>query len=344
MGTDRDGRVTERNHCSVFATARTDEWRQLLLEVLDALHAVGLEGVVVDDGLVVDNIALVPQIVERAHPTPADLAELVEAGRGSPTPIVVVDRISAAGRDVLRGAGWGFLDRRGHLRLWSAGVRIELPVPEPDGSARPTRSNPWTPVGFEVALAALIDPESPVTARQVAPVIGRSVGATHESIGRFRSVGLVGSRTNRPLVSELFWETSAHWPDDGWIPVALDLVELAERMGGDELVRVDERAATLGGARIPAAGGLAPRLYLTSASAVRRAAALGERDGQARTWVRRSPIRWLPRNEDHPPDDDHPWSIAHPMLCALRLAADPARGREIVEDWGLLPDEDLWSG
>jgi hypothetical protein len=29
--------------------------------------------------------------------------------------------------------------------------------------------------------------------------------------------------------------------------------------------------------------------------------------------------------------------VAHPVLCAVRLAADPARGREIVEDWGIVP-------
>jgi len=29
--------------------------------------------------------------------------------------------------------------------------------------------------------------------------------------------------------------------------------------------------------------------------------------------------------------------VAHPMVCALRLAADPSRGREIVESWGIVP-------
>jgi hypothetical protein len=27
------------------------------------------------------------------------------------------------------------------------------------------------------------------------------------------------------------------------------------------------------------------------------------------------------------------------MVCALRLAADPARGREVVDDWGIVPQE-----
>jgi hypothetical protein len=27
------------------------------------------------------------------------------------------------------------------------------------------------------------------------------------------------------------------------------------------------------------------------------------------------------------------------MVCALRLARDPARGREIVQDWGIVPGD-----
>jgi hypothetical protein len=74
-----------------------------------------------------------------------------------------------------------------------------------------------------------------------------------------------------------------------------------------------------------------------SASALRRLRSLADRDAPTRCWVRRPPIDWIPLNDDHPADDDHPWQVAAPMLCAVRLAADPARGREIVEDWGIVP-------
>lgn len=328
----------------MFVTARTESWRQLIAEIVEALDALGLEAVPTDDALVVDNIVLVPQIVERAHPTPADLTHLVGEGRGSATPVVVADRISEAGRQVLRDAGWGFLDRRGHLRLWSPGVRVELPLPDGEDRRRSRPSNPWTPVGFEIALAALIDPETPITARRIAPVIGRSVGAAHESISRFASIGLIGQRTDLPLLPDLFWETSAHWPDDGWIGIPVGPDELGDRVGPGELVRVDERAATLGGARIAAAGEIPARFYLRTASGFRRARSLGDPDAPTRCWVRRSPVEWLPLNDEHAADTDHPWEIAHPMLCALRLAADPARGREIVEGWGLLPDDEDWGG
>jgi hypothetical protein len=218
-------------------------------------------------------------------------------------------------------------------------VRIEAPLPESAASAgRPRPINAWTTVGREIALAALCEPTVPVTARQVSRTIGRSVGATHELIGRFVELGLIGRQTHLPLLPDLFWEATAHWPDGGWTALPVELDELSARIGAHELVRVDERAATLGGARIAAVGDLPARCYIRSASALRRARGLADRasGARARCWVRSSPVVWIPLNDDHPPDADHPWAIAHPQLCALRLAADPSRGREIVEAWGII--------
>lgn len=320
----------------MFVTAGTREHAELLGEVVEALTALGLDARADDDAIAVDGTRQVPFLTARAHPTPADLSAMLgEAGGRAPV-VVVADRISDAGRDVLRAAGWGWLDRRGHLRLWAPGLRIETDL-EIDG-AEPRGGNPWTAVGLEVALHSLIHPDRPVTARRVAPGIGRSVGATHELIGRFATEGLVGPRTHLPLLPELFWETAANWPDDDWTALAVPIDEVAVRLGdADGLVRVDERAATLGGARIAAAGELPSRCYVRSSAALRRVRSLADRDEPTRCWVRRSPVEWLPLNDDHPPDDAHPWTVAHPIVCAVRLAADPARGHEIVEDWGIVP-------
>lgn len=324
--------------CSVFVTARTAESTQLLGDLAEAAAALGIDAQVVDEALVVDGARLGLRLVARAHPTPADLRQVVAEAGGRLPAAVVADRISDAGRDVLRRAGWSWLDRRGHLRLWASGVRIESPLPDSAGSpGRAASTNPWTTVGLEIALAALCRPHDPVTARRVAPIIGRSVGATHELIGRFVDVGLVGPKTHLPLLPELFWESSAHWPDDGWIGLPVPLAEVAARVGAAELLRVDERAATLGGAHITAAGDLPARCYVRSASALRRARSLAERGQPARCWVRAAPVAWLPENDDHQPDDAHPWHVAHPLVCALRLAADPARGREMVDAWGIVP-------
>lgn len=322
----------------MFVTARTDEGQQLLGDLAEAAGALGLEARADDDALVVDGTRFGLRLVARAHPTPADLGQVVAEAGGRLPAVVVADRISEAGRDVLRRAGWGWLDRRGHLRLWAPGVRIEAPLPEAAGSpGRSGSTNPWTTVGLEIALAALCEPAAPVTARRVAATIGRSVGATHELIARFVDVGLVGKKTHLPLLPELFWETSARWPDDGWLGLPVTLPVLAARVGAGELLRVDERAATLGGARIAAAGDLPARCYVRSAAGLRRARSLADRSQPVRCWVRSAPVTWLPENDHHQPDADHPWHVAHPLVCALRLAADPARGREMVDAWGIVP-------
>ena len=290
-----------------------------------------------DGALLIDGNRLAVSIVDRAHPTPAELAQLVADAPARRPAVVVADRISEPGRDVLRRAGWGWLDRRGHLRLWTSGVRIESPIPGTPQHHPGASANPWTTVGLELALATLIHPDEPVTARAMAPVIGRSVGAVHEIKNRFSAVGLIGNASHRPLLPELFWETAAHWPDDDWLGLPVELADVVDRLGTDKLVRVDERAATLGGARIPAAGDLPARGYLPSASALRRVRSLADRAQKTRTWVKVSPVHYLPENLDHPPSATHPWRVAHPMVCALRLAADPARGRETVEGWGIVP-------
>lgn len=329
----------------MFVTAGTEEHRELLSELLDAVVGLGLDAHVEDSALVLDGARVVPVFCPRAHPTPADLGQLLDQGAGRSPVLVIADRISDAGRDVLRTGGWGWLDRRGHLRVWTPGLRIESPL-GPGETTRPRGANLWTPVSREVALHALVHPDEACTARRVAPSIGRSVGATHDRIARFVEEGLIGPRTHRPLLPELFWETAANWPDDEWLPVPLPLTEVAARIAPKErgatladtswLVRVDERAATLGGARIAAAGDLPARAYLRSAGALRRVRGLVDRDRPVRCWLRAAPIEWIPLNDEHPPDDEHPWQVAHPVLCALRLAADPARGREIVENWGIV--------
>lgn len=306
-------------------------------ELAEALRVVGLDSEASEDSLLADGTRFVPHLVQRAHPTPADLSHIVSEARGGFPALVVADRISEKGREVLREAGWGWLDRRGHVRVWLQGLRVEAPLPAPDGSRRSKPTNAWTTVGLEIALASLLDPDEPVTARSMSARIGRSVGATHELIGRFTELGLVGPRTNLPLVPDLFWEASANWPDDAWVGLPVELEEVADRTGPDQLVRVDERAATLGGARIAAAGDFPARAYVRSASALRRARSLATSEDHVRSWVREAPVEWLPLNEDHPPDDLHPWAVAHPMVCALRLATDPARGREVVDAWGIVP-------
>jgi hypothetical protein len=224
------------------------------------------------------------------------------------------------------------------MRLWVAGLRIDAPVGLGGDSARGGGSSPWTPVGLELALFVLIHPEQAVSARRVARGIGRSPGGTQEVLGRFVDEGLIGRASKLPLLPDLFWEAAAHWPDDGWLGLPVSVLEAAAVVGPGGLLRVDEQAATLGGARIAAAADLPAHCYADKASLRRlRTLAAGSGGGPARTFVRAAPVRWLPENDEFAADGAHPWRVAHPVLCALRLGAEGARGREIVEDWGVVP-------
>jgi hypothetical protein len=308
---------------------------ELIEELLLALTELGVPVHAEGEGLFVDGVRIAPTLVARAHPTPADLTQVLQENRGRLPAMIVSDRVSEAGRAVLRDAGWGWLDRRGDLRLWSPGIRIEATVPG-QRTARTKPLNMWTPVGLEIALAAMIEPEQTVTARKLAPKIGRSAGAIHELLGRFIEQGLIGKNTHKALMPDLFWEASAHWPDEGWLAVAATVDQIGTLLGASQVVRVDERAATMGGAKITAAGNLAARMYLTSPTALRKVRSLVDREQPTRSWVRLAPVTWLPDNENYPPTDTQPWRVAHRVVCALRLAADPARGQEIVEAWGVL--------
>ena len=108
----------------MFVTAQTQEYIDLSREVGDALASLGLDVREVDGILTVDGARAALNLVARAHPTPADLRQLAESATGHLPAVVVADRISEPGRDELRRAGWGWLDRRGHVRVWTPGVRI----------------------------------------------------------------------------------------------------------------------------------------------------------------------------------------------------------------------------
>ncbi len=169
---------------------------ELIDELAVALQAVGLSCRLDGDALVVDGTRVVPFLVPRAHPTPADLSQLVREHRRRSPAVVVADRISEPGRSVLRDAGWGWLDRRGHVRLWASGARIDSAIP----GVNPERSgpsSPWTQVGLEVALAALVDPagkkgevaaEGLVLRRggRIGPgaILGHSLPDTHRRVAR----------------------------------------------------------------------------------------------------------------------------------------------------------------
>ena len=65
----------------MFVTAQTQEYVDLSREIGDAMGSLGLDVREVDGVLTVDGARVSLNLVARAHPTPADLRQLVEEGR-----------------------------------------------------------------------------------------------------------------------------------------------------------------------------------------------------------------------------------------------------------------------
>src|SRR5207248_5768591 len=95
--------------------------------------------------------------------------------------MVVADRISEDARRELAARGWGWVDRRGHLRVWTPGLRIATEI-EPLRTQAPGErfASVFPPVGIEVALALLEDPELDWSVTDLATRIARAAGGVSE--------------------------------------------------------------------------------------------------------------------------------------------------------------------
>lgn len=293
-------------------------------------------------------------VVTRADLRPAaasQLPELTGGVRSGPprTGLVVADRLAGHTRDVLRERGWGWLDRRqGQLRLWAPGVRIDarLPVPSVPAGAEPARvRNPFSASGRRLALWLLLHPHEPASPRAVAREIGVSAGQISNLLAAFAAQSLV-RRDRTPLVPELFWALAEHWRPRRHAVLTLPTVdELASagELKASRWVVGDTFAAAAYGAPVAVRDGYPPDLYVP--------------DQKALSWVlnrcepapdaarRTATVAVAPdplvtdRRFTRPDPDGGAWPFAHPVVVALDLAADRARGREVLDGWE--PDADL---
>ncbi len=80
--------------------------------------------------------------------------------------VVVADLVTGPAKEALRDAGWGWLDRRGHVMLRAPGVHIDAEIPADE---RPTAGGPPKPISGAAAIswaaALLMAPEGPPSMR-----------------------------------------------------------------------------------------------------------------------------------------------------------------------------------
>lgn len=282
-------------------------------------------------------------VARRADLRPVHASELVDAaGADGRRGVVIADRIAERSRQTLREHGWGWLDRRrGHLRIWVPGLRIDSPVTPTRGrdEVRPP-TNPFTPAGRTLALWMLAHPDVPASPRALHRELGISAGQVSNLLRAFDAASLV-RRDRTPLVPELFWAlVEQWWPRRHGLAALPSHAELAAspELQVDRWVLTDSVAAVRFGAPLVVRPDAPPDLYVPDERVL---SWLLARSVVAADWPHRTvsvavaptPLVCDPRLR-HPGDE---WPLAHPVVVALDLATDRGRGRQVVDEWDPTP-------
>jgi hypothetical protein len=289
--------------------------------------------------------------------TPETVARMVASAdkrRTTLARVAIGDLITAPAKDALRDAGWGWLDRRGHLVLRAEGVHIDADVP-PD--ERTTAGAPARPISGIAAVswaaALLMAPDDPPSMREVARRVSISHSAVVAASKKLKAVSLIRA-DGRPLVPELFWTLADEWRHR---PVALAELPATDdaEYGSFGLGLGDDGpgwavAGTVGAAAwgAPFAIGRAfpPDFYVPSSAELRRATLrLGEaaRFEERACTVAVAPTPLVCRTRfDRATNEWGHWRFAHGLFAALDLAQDRARGAEILADWNPTDFARVW--
>jgi hypothetical protein len=323
-------------------------------ELQDALRELGLEDARVTESappsaspggemlVMVDGTTVPVAALARSDFRPVHASELPQLGRHE-AGMVFADRIAERTRETLRERGWGWLDRRrGHLRLWYPGLRIDGTIePRILAEPGPRARNAFTPAGLELALWLLVHPDEEASPRRLARTLGISAGQISNLLAALGANALL-RRDKRPLTPELFWALVEQWRPrrhalQAWPPAdSLDAPEL--RVG--EWVLSDSAAGVAYGAPLVVGGGHPPDLYVPDDEVLRwvlnRSPLAVEYAQRAATVaVAPTPLVNDERLRVAAPGTVVGWTgaLAHPVVVALDLATDRARGREVVSNW-----------
>ncbi len=281
----------------------------------------------------------------KAAPTAADVFALERVESAGAYKVLAARRLSRAVRDELAERGIGYFDGRGHLRLWHPPMLIDAEVraigPSAAGGGSPRFEVPSL---LDVALAVL-DGVARRGVRAAAASMNRSPGTVSKQLAVLRRAHLADVEGN-PTVPDLFDAVLERWH-----PVRVPLAELPHpgagrvnqrlQLGLDDpkapgWVLADAFAAAAWGAPVMLSGDAPPDFYVPDLSVLRLARTLlgdAEFDGRAGT-VAVAPSPFVCRRRyDRAAVSVEPYLAPSPVVAALDLASDPARGREILEQW-----------
>lgn len=290
----------------------------------------------------------VPVVVElKAVPTIADVARLRQSVPKDSYPVVVARRVSKAVASELIESDIGFFDARGRLRIWRRPLLVDTTVTgttEDAPQLTSARVRMEAPSMLDVALAVL-DGSAERGVRATAEFLDRAPGTVSKQLAALRAAGLVDGE-GRPMVPDLFEAVV-----DVWRPVRVPLANLPHsRLGrvnerlqighddpeGSGWVLADVTAAAGWGAPVVSSGEWRPDFYVPHRSVVAQARSLlGAADyGQHACTVAVAPAPYVCRRRyDRSRTFDTGYLLPSPVVAALDLAADAARGREMLELW-----------
>lgn len=341
----------------MFVHARTENTAPEQGDLVEALGQVGFEVEITpgtrDMALWAGQKRLLIDFITAAAPSAAAIDQLIgrqkRFERTNRIHILVANRLSDASRSRLREEGWGWLDRRGHLRLWAPreGVQVETKIrPFRIGVAVDYEDPLRTHVGLEVASALLIQPKGDITVRALARKLGRAPSAVSTTLKHLRQASLV-TQELQPLIPELFEELSHYWA-----PRRVPLAAAPGRGDAHSLERLqfnirdpqmagwaltDTLAASYYGAPVVVGAGYPPDFYVPSEFVLRDAV---NHFGLAPSYaVRACTLSVAPVKAATTPRFDRAilasteFLLAHPLFVALELGRDQARGREVLSKW-----------
>jgi hypothetical protein len=244
--------------------------------------------------------------------------------------VLVADRLIGPVPEALDELGWGYLDRRGHLRFQADGVFVNADIdPRPRQRATPTEPIAGR-VAQGVALLMLMAPSSAFGTRELARALGASPSTVHDALGRLRAASLV-DRGGQPLLPDLFWALADAWhvARTGVAALPTDAANPPLEMS---LAQAGDRAAAHWGAPVVLRSGSTPDFYVPAADLARTVRLLGPATTEPAGTVAPAPADALVREAaTRPADDGLPW--VHPVVAALDLAQDRSRGQEILAEW-----------
>lgn len=253
------------------------------------------------------------------------------------TLVVVGDVVTSTAREQLRAQGAGWLDRRGHLHLPDI---YDGPVTAMQRQTAAGVGGPLAGRGaLEVAVAALLGAGDGVRA------LARSVGLAASTISAAGSAlrqELLLTSDGQAVLPDLFEELVRAWQPD-WSPLAGDpgggLHQVDMVIGGDV-------AAAMRGAPVVVSTATPARYYVQDEHDAQAVVdVLGAAQPvDAAAWVAVSPSRYALASAEPVSESVVPWMAGRVLparLCAVELAGDRGRGREVLADWRL--PEAPWS-